>query len=86
MVLGPIKPSDPGIVQKPKPSAEILKKEIAKKDADMNKNKIMRKDGRKILSSDMSSKLKPRSTAGDGSNIHPDFGMVGSATHGKIGK
>jgi len=27
-----------------------------------------------------------RSTAGDNSNIHPDAGSVGSATHGKIGK
>jgi len=27
-----------------------------------------------------------RSTAGDNSNIHPDAGSVGSATHGPIGK
>ena len=65
---------DPGIVQKSKSSAEILKEKIAKKDADMNRNQIMLKDS------------KIRSTAGDGSNIHPDFGQVGSATHGKIGK
>jgi len=27
-----------------------------------------------------------RRTSSDGNNIHPDFGQVGSATHGKIGK
>jgi hypothetical protein len=27
---------------------------------------------------------KPRSSAGDNSNIHPDFGSVGSATHANI--
>jgi len=27
-----------------------------------------------------------RSTSGNNKNIHPDFGVVGSATHAKIGK